>query len=415
LVQLMRWRHPAGPYVIDDESDLGVRRRNLSDDSDKACFVCQEGLFLRWDGIKWTQAPLKYGLDLNRNFPVNWSPFEMFGMDGGEFSLSEPESRSVIDAVSARPNIAVGLSNHTYTGALLTQPYRPDSPLTEGDVDLMERLALEAVRGTDYRVMRVFPEFTYDSNQPVVGVWADCLTCTLGIPGYTLELWDPFSWAGVKVKDPAKFFKNPQPNIVEALLRKAVKDRGMLIWNPFQHPQLGEVEIGGIDYLRTIRNPPISLLQKECQKGFQVADNLRRSLPKVQVKLKVEGIAIETYRLEVVFENLGFLGTTSLERAEQISSAKGIEVSLVVSSNVNLVEGKKERNLGSLEGWGNWQVGSAKNLIYPSLPNKGNRISATWILQGMGDVFLTWDAGRGGRGKETILINESSDSQLKLW
>jgi hypothetical protein len=415
-VKLMRWRSPAGPYVIDEEANLGVRRRNLDDDSEQACFVCQEGMFVHWDGTRWTQAPLQYGLDLNRNFPVNWSPFEMFGMDGGEFSLSEPESRCVMDAVVARPNIAVGLTNHTYTGAILTQPYNANTPLKEADVNLMERLALEGVRGTDYRVIRVYPDFTYDPKNPVVGVWADCMTCTLGIPCYTLELWDPFSWAGVKLKDPASFFKNPQQNTIEALLRKAVQDDGMLIWNPINHPQLGEVEIGGIDYLRTIRNPPISLLAKECHKGFLVAENLRKSMPRIQISVEIELIAIETYRMKVIFENLGFLSTTALNRAEEISSAKGIEVSLSLSPNVHLVEGMKRLVTESLEGWGSWQVGSAKNLIYPSLPSKGNRQHIVWILKGMGDVFLTWDAGRAGKGEQTILINESPDTpQLRLW
>ena len=415
-VQLMRWRHPAGPYVIDEESDLGIRQRTLADDESEACFVCQEGLFLLWDGVHWKNAPLKYGLDLNRNFPVRWAPFEMFGMDGGLYPLSEPESRCVVEAVQKRPNIAVGLTNHTYTGALLTQPYNADSPLAESDIDLMERLALESVRGTDYRVMRVYPEFTYDPKQPVVGVWADCLTTTFGIPAYTLELWDPFAWAGVKVKEPAAFFRKPQQSIVQALLRKAVQDKGMLMWNPFQHPQLGAVEIGGIDYLRTIRNPPVQLLQKECQRGFQVADNLRRSLPKINVRGMVEPIALKTYRLQIIFENTGFLSSVSLRRAADISSAKGLRVSLTLSPNICIIEGKEQQDLGALEGWGDWQVGAAKNLVYPNLSSGSNRAVATWIVQGMGDVTIDWDAGRGGRGTETILVNESPDThQLRLW
>ena len=45
------------------------------------------------------QAPRKFGMDLNRNFPVEWSPFEMFGMDSGAYALSEVESRSITDAI----------------------------------------------------------------------------------------------------------------------------------------------------------------------------------------------------------------------------------------------------------------------------------------------------------------------------
>ena len=139
------------------------------------------------------------------------------------------------------------------------------------------------------------------------------------------------------------------------------------MWNPFQHPQLGEVEIGGIDYLRTIRNPPVHLLANECQRGFQVADNLRRALPKINVQGVVEPVALKTYRLQIIFENTGFLSSVSLRRATDISCAKGVRVSVTLSPNIRIVEGKEEQDLGPLEGWGDWQVGAAKNLIYPSL------------------------------------------------
>ena len=82
-------------------------------------------------GVEWKQAPRRFGLDLNRNFPSHWEPFSMFGMDGGMFSLSEPESRALIDAFTQRPFIAAALTNHTYTGAILTQPSRENSRLEQ--------------------------------------------------------------------------------------------------------------------------------------------------------------------------------------------------------------------------------------------------------------------------------------------
>lgn len=415
-VLFMRWRDPAGPYIIDDEADFGIRRRKLDDDPAAACFLSHEGIFIEWDGVKWTQASLKYGLDLNRNFPVNWSPFEMFGMDSGEFPLSEPESRAVMEAVVARPNIAAGLTNHTYTGAILTQPYNADSPLSELDIDVMEALAQQVVRGTDYQVHRVFPEFTYDPKQPIIGVWADCLTTTLGIPAYTLELWNPFSWAGVQVKKPAEFFKRPSPHIVDALLRKALQDSQLMLWRPHTHPQLGAVEIGGFDYLRTIRNPPVSLLEKECQKGFQVAENLRKALPKLRVELQTEPLAFGLYRITAFFENQGYLSTISLERARDIRQSKELWVRLEPKDGIEIVEGQEQQVLEALEGWGGLQIRSAKNIIYPSLPVRGHRDAITWVVKGRGSVGVIWDAGKAGKGRKSLLVNADPDSdQLKLW
>ena len=61
---------------------------------------------------------------------------------------SEPESRAVLDAVAARPNIGSAVTNHTFTGCLLAPPGRKDSPLPASDVKRMQRLALDAVQGT---------------------------------------------------------------------------------------------------------------------------------------------------------------------------------------------------------------------------------------------------------------------------
>ena len=47
----------------------------------------------------------------------------MFGMDSGDYPLSEPESRATVEAFRARPRIAAAVTNHTYTGCILTHPY----------------------------------------------------------------------------------------------------------------------------------------------------------------------------------------------------------------------------------------------------------------------------------------------------
>ncbi|MGD8744886.1 MAG: M14 family metallopeptidase, partial [Gammaproteobacteria bacterium] len=206
VVRWMRWKHPAGPFVPDPDVPLFMRPRTLEDDPEDAYFLCDEGEFIQWDGGKWRSAPKAFGVDLNRNFPGSWQPFEMFGMDGGAFSLSEPESRAVVDAFSGRPFIGAGLTNHTYTGCLLTQPYAKNPPISKADIDLMEHLAKEAVKGTDYKVFKVNPEFTYDPDKLFVGVWADSMVSVFGVPGYTLELWDPLGEAGLELEKPLEFF-----------------------------------------------------------------------------------------------------------------------------------------------------------------------------------------------------------------
>ena len=114
----------------------------------------------------------------------------------------------------------------------------------------MNRLAIEAVRGTAYKVMKVHPEFTYDDANPIVGVWADCLSSTLGIPGYTLGVGSICLCRDRIQVSPIT--RNPDPDMVSKVMNAAAK-AAPIPWKNHEHPQLGPVEIGGFDYLRTIR------------------------------------------------------------------------------------------------------------------------------------------------------------------
>jgi hypothetical protein len=390
----MRWRHPSGPWVFEEET---LRHRRLDDPPEAAWFVAPEGVFLEWDRVRWVQAPRLHGLDLNRNFPGSWAPFEMFGMDGGDFPLSEPESRAVVDTFRAHPRIAAALTNHTYTGALLTQPYRDPSPLPEGDVDLMEALATDAVRGTGYRVVRTLPDFTYDPKRAIVGVWSDTMSTTFGIPGYTLELWDPFAWASVPNPNPGRFWTRPDPAQTAAMLAFLGRN-AMLPWRAFDHPQLGDVEVGGLDLVRTMHNPPEALLPAECERGYAVADRLLRALPEVHVRLHVTPVEPGVRSVRFVAENRGYLSTSGLVYARSI----GLASPLTAEVEGEFMAGDRQQDLGWLDGWGSAQSAAARHPLYPGLPQEGGpSADAWWMARGEGPVTVAWDAGRGGKGTVT--------------
>ena len=400
VVRWMRWFDPAGPFVEDPEVPLFLRPRTLDDDPARACFAAPEGEFVHWDGQRWTSAPLKHGLDLNRNFAAHWTPFSMFGMDGGAYPLSARESRAVTEAVAARPFIAAAVTNHTYTGCLLTQPYRKDSPLSDGDQRLMESLARDAVQGTGYSVFRVHPEFTYDPNQPIVGVWADSLASVFGVAAYTLELWNPFAFAGVERPNVADFFRKPDPEVVRKLIAFYGTQPGARPWTAFDHPQLGPVEIGGLHYQHSIRNPPPGEpLAAELQRGFTVADRLRKALPRVEARLECTAVAPGLTEVVLVLENQGYLATSGLARGEKVKACPGVRAVLDLGDDLEVVQGALEQGLGHLDGWGTLQHVGAGHPVYPDLPDRGHRAVARWWVRGEGTLAVDYVAGRGGTGR----------------
>lgn len=408
-IRLMRWRHPTGSFVDDGTVPGSMRPRTLDDDPDDAWVLCPEGRFVAWDGVRWTAAPLRHGLDLNRNFSSGWAPFEMFGMDSGTYALSEPESRALTDAFAARPTIGAALTLHTYTGCVLTQPYREDSPLSEPDLALMEALARDLVEGSSWRVFRVHPEFTYDPKQPVVGVWADTISTVFGVPGYTLELWDPFGFADEPLPSPAAFFRRPDAERVARLLRGMSENVPDAItpWRRFDHPQLGEVEIGGLDYLYTVRNPPVDRLASECAVVARASDRLFAAIPRVVARLDVARLGDTTWDVSLVLENRGMLPTTGLALGASLRACPGSSADIDPSDGIDVL-GVRRVALSPMDGWGNTRVGAGRNGVYPTLPVRGPRVFARWTLTGTGDIVVTWKAGRAGTGRLSRTLTADS-------
>ena len=402
-VRMMRWKDPGGSFVEDPDWAPFMRPRTLDDAPEDAYFLCDEGEFIEWDGVRWTQAQREHGIDLNRNFPAHWAPFSMFGMHGGHYPGSEPESRAVLDTFGDHPHICCALTMHTYTGCILTQPYRKDSPLGDDDLVLMETLADDMVADTDYRVFRVYPDFMYDEDKPIVGVWADTVSSVFGVPGYTVELWDPFGFADVDLERPTEFFRHPDMDKTRALLTAFSEHDGDNFedWRPMEHPQLGEVEIGGIEYMRTIRNPPTDLLADECEKAWKMVERARRSVPEIEASIELKTLADGTHRIRVVLENLGFLPTSALHRGAAVGACPGVSVKLEATGGAS-IDGAALQQLDHIDGWGVLRTGAASNPVYAGLPDRGHRQYAEWTVHGTGELRVEWQAGRAGRGSAMI-------------
>ena len=405
-VRTMRFRHAGGPFVYDPTAPLGHRPRSLDDAASDACFVLDEGLFERWDGVALTQAPREFGLDLNRNFPASWTPFRMFGMDGGDYALSEPESRAVVDCIASLPRLCAAVTNHTYTGALLTQPYRRPSPLGEGDINLMERLATEAVKGTGWKALRVVPDFTYDAERPIVGVLADTFATVFGIAAYTLEIWDPFAAAGLELPRPAEFFARPDAELVRRLLAYFEQDpKNVAPFQPFDHPQLGPVELGGLEYMRTVRNPPLVNLVDELEKAFVVADRMRRALPEVEVVVHVERVGASLCRVRLRARNDGFLPTTSLAHGRTLTPCPTSFVRLQTGGTLRVLEASTEATLPVLDGWGSLQAGPSRHPLYPELSSEGGpSCEVDFLVSGHGPLEVHWQLARAGFGRVDLEV-----------
>lgn len=210
-----------------------------------------------YDGFTIKQAKDPSGLDLNRNFPVGWST-EIKG--SGDHPLSEPEVDALVRAIRKRPNVCGYNAFHTFGGMLL-RPSSTKSDESFPSIDLWIYKDLGRV-GTDltgYPSYSCYEDLTWDKTQCMSGAADDWIFEQLGIFGWTTEFWDPIFHSTGKVGAKNMWYVSPSPEHELALCRWSDKHspNAFVAWKSFQHPQLGELEIGGADHLNIWWNPPL--------------------------------------------------------------------------------------------------------------------------------------------------------------
>ena len=81
-------------------------------------------------------------------------------------------------------------------------------------------------------------------------------------------------------------------------------------WRPFSHPQLGDIEIGGMDDFRLWTNAPPSHLRAEVTPHASFAVHQALMSPRLEIlHTKAERLGDGTWRLEVGVANTGWLPT----------------------------------------------------------------------------------------------------------
>lgn len=132
---------------------------------------------------------------------------------------------------------------------------------------------------------------------------------------------------------------------------EALGGRGYVDWHPFDHPQLGPVELGGWDALFTLKNPPPWLLEKEIA---PFPDWLVWHLlisPRLEVfRATATPLSADLWRVELVVRNSGWLPSYVTKKALEKKLVRGVICEIALPAGAELVTGKIREELGQLEG-----------------------------------------------------------------
>jgi murein tripeptide amidase MpaA len=398
-ITLMRIRDEKGSFKTSPEDPRLMVRRKI-DEPGEWRIIGEEGMDNDKDGRINEDPPGKSRTVSNRNYPAYWAP-EWIQRNAGPYPLSEPEARAQIDFILAHPNIAGIQAHHTHSGVIL----RPFCNLGDEHIPAFDMRNFEAIGAvgteiTGYPVLSVYNDFTTDKSNPRHGVFVDWAYDHFGALALTTEIWKAPGETGKSV------FEGRDDKIAMEWNDKNLAGRAFINWSPYDHPQYGEIEIGGWSENFFVQNPPPKYAEAEWKKNCLFELKHAEMLPCLAIAaLEVESLGDGLFRITANVENQGFLPTQVTQKAIDHGLARPVLAEIDLEG-VELLYGKKTTNLGHIPG-----NGPAGSSVFgpPSSRVTANQKSAQWLVRTNGNnpaVTVTVSSPKAGMAAEHVLLKK---------
>ena len=214
-----------------------------------------EGMLRHWDGHTVPHYPeyARVYLDWNRNWPAGW---KRENKGAGNAPLCIPECKLQAEWLESLPNLRCAVALHNGYGSVMFPAPRPED---EAFFDAVGR------RGAELSGYPCFCESALDLPDPAQWKLIDaqspgnqayrkrkggfieyCYDC-LHIPGLTIELGTRENSAGARTED--LMHRDAPYTAPYEVVRQQRENPDLPVcffdWQPYEHPQLGQVEIGG--------------------------------------------------------------------------------------------------------------------------------------------------------------------------
>jgi hypothetical protein len=232
------------------------------------------------------------------------------------------------------------------------------------DLEVFKMIGDKGHELTGYPALSVYHDFRYHAKEVITGTFDDWAYDHRGLVAWTVEIWSPHRQAGLKEGftkaekgDKYRFIdwfdRHPLAEELQMLKWSDEKlgGKGYEDWRPFDHPELGPVEIGGWDMPYAFRNPPPEFLEAELKPLTEWVVWQAHTTP--QLALLASGafaLGEGHFRIEVVVQNKGWLPSYVTKKALERKACRGVMAEIELSEGATLLTGRVREEFGQLEG-----------------------------------------------------------------
>lgn len=353
---------PEGPFKLSDDGRLFIQVSDPNERVQRFRRIGSEGYDNDGDG-RINEDDIG-GPDPNRNYPFAWT----LGA-GWPYPMSEPVTRNAFEFMRTHDNIFAAFHYHN-TGRLIlsagpggvesaAQGAQATGPYGTGRQQRMtaeERLAQmrETNKYAQYFERTLAPEYQHDFDtqteiltagarilknyRPSISGWSGNGQAQvnsygmLGAYGYLIELWGSPAFAA-DINDDGRVSAEETQLWIEHELH----GEGWIDPHPVNHPDLGEIWIGGTQKKHTQRTPPARYIEMEAQKNADFVMYCASQFPKVEIdEIKVTPEAGNLSWVDVTVKNDRVYPTFS-DRDNELGTAVQDQIMFNSGGGVSLV------------------------------------------------------------------------------
>ena len=322
-------------------------------------------------------------VDPNRTFAYGWAP--RYVQPGStDYPLQIPETRNIALWALDHPNIAAAQSFHNTGQMILRGPGTKAMGRYEvSDIRVYDRIGEEGEN--------IIPGYSYFI------LWKDLYSAYGGTIDHFYGIHGAIAFSNELFGPQQDFDKDGEVTEEERLKFVDLLTLGRMAveWKEFDHPQYGQIEIGGFRH-DTGRVPEGWMLEEDCHRNALFVLYHARQLPKIRFDdPTVEKVDGDLYRVHVPVVNERSIPTvTAIARKNKlhrldlatVEGAKVVASGIVRDLYFNKVDLQKHR---------------PERLMVPSVEGLSTR-TLFFLVEGKGNITVAYDSVKAGKITQDI-------------